>query len=106
MGIIWKFLEALRGVWNLPDRPAERQTGLFRAWRKLMKYLHEPDPEEAAHDHHCQGCGSEKIEYVRDLGMFPVNVMWEGKLCQRVRKTLWLCNHCGCSFASNQFITQ
>jgi hypothetical protein len=70
-----------------------------------MPYIIEPDPTEAAHDNHCQCCGSSDIEFVKDLGVFSVNLMWDGKLCQRVKKSLWLCNTCGRSFASNKFIT-
>jgi len=71
-----------------------------------MNYLLEQDPTEAAHDKHCAVCGSTDIEYVRNMGLYPTNIMWEGKLCQRVRKTLWLCNTCGRAFTSNQFITE
>ena len=71
-----------------------------------MNYIMEPDPVVAAHDNHCQGCGSSDIEFVKVLGTFPCNVTWNGKPCQRVKKLLWLCNTCGRSFTSNEFITQ
>jgi len=71
-----------------------------------MKYALEPDPTEAAYDKHCPGCDSTKIEFVKDMGVFPTNVMWEGKWCQRVKKTLWLCDECGRMFSNNHFITQ
>jgi len=71
-----------------------------------MTYILEPDPTKAAHDSRCPLCDSANIEFVKDLGMHPVNTMWEGKLCQRVKKSLWQCNHCHRQFASNKFITQ
>jgi len=71
-----------------------------------MNYALEPDPTEAAHDNHCPGCGSPRIEFVKDIGYYPVNLIWEGKPCQRVKKSLWLCDDCGRTFASNKFIIQ
>jgi len=71
-----------------------------------MTYTLEPDPTEAAHDGRCQICDSTNIAFVKDLGMFPVNTMWEGRLCQRVKKSLWRCEECHWYFASNKFITQ
>ena len=71
-----------------------------------MNYLMEPDLTEAAHDGRCPMCDSQNIEYVKELGTFPANTMWEGKLCQRVKKSLWRCNQCHRQFASNKFITQ
>ena len=71
-----------------------------------MNYLMEPDPTEAAYDGRCPLCDSANIEFLRDLGIYPVNTMWEGKLCQRVKKSLWQCKHCHRQFASNKFITQ
>jgi hypothetical protein len=71
-----------------------------------MNYLIEPDPTEAAHDGRCPVCGSTDIHFEKDIGMFPVNVMWEGKLCQRVKKSLWSCGACERRFSSNKFFTQ
>ena len=71
-----------------------------------MRTIMEPDPTEAAHDGRCPGCGSKHIQFIKDLGMYPVNLMWEGKPCQRVKKSLWQCDECWRSFASNKFITQ
>ena len=70
-----------------------------------MNYIIEPDPMEAAHDGRCELCDSPNIEFVRDLGMFSVNTLYEGKLCQQVRKSLWTCQECFRTFVSNKFIT-
>jgi hypothetical protein len=72
----------------------------------MMKDTLEPDPTEAVHDRRCACCNSSTIEFVKDMGFSPANLIWEGKLCQQVKKTLWLCNDCGRTFASNHFITQ
>ena len=71
-----------------------------------MNHTLETDPTEAAHDGRCPICESSNIKFVQELGMFPVNIMWEGKICQRVKKSLWLCHECWRTFSSNQFITQ
>jgi C4-type Zn-finger protein len=71
-----------------------------------MKHTLEHDPEETVHDGRCPLCGSPNIEFMKDLGMYPVNLMYEGKPCQRIKKSLWHCKQCWRSFASNKFITQ
>jgi predicted Zn-ribbon and HTH transcriptional regulator len=72
----------------------------------MKQHILEPDPMEALHDGRCPACDSENIEWVNDLATYPVEMMFEGKLCQRVKKSLWQCHHCGWYFASNKFITQ
>ena len=69
-----------------------------------MTYILEPDPMKAAHDGRCPLCGSADIQFERDLGIYPVNTMYEGKLCQRVKKSLWQRKRCYRLFASNKFI--
>jgi transposase-like protein len=71
-----------------------------------MNYALDPDPMETTHDKFCPGCDSTMIEFVKDLGLFSINIMWEGKICQRVKKSLWLCDDCGRTFSRNHFITQ
>ena len=71
-----------------------------------MHYTMEPDPTEAAHDGRCPACDSANIEFVKDLGIHVASGMWEGKLYQRVKKSLWSCGECDRRFASNKFFTQ
>ena len=71
-----------------------------------INYILESDPTEAAHDGYCPLCDSKNITFVKERGTFAVNIMYEGKLCQRVRKMLWLCEDCDRAFVCNQFITQ
>jgi len=66
----------------------------------------EPDPSLAVHDGHCPGCGSVRIEFEKDLGTYPANVMHEGKLCQRIKKSLWRCDECWRLFSTNKYITE
>ena len=70
-----------------------------------MNYALEPDPVEAAHDGRCPGCGSTHIQFEKDIGIYAVSGIWEGKPFQRVKKTLWQCCTCMRLFTSNKFYT-